>query len=401
MSAHPRDVCITGYGLISPLGEDDGAWWNALSTDAWRATRDDETYRPFSVHLVGEVDLSSQIPKPGDQRAMGPMMQYGAYAAGLALEMAGIKGDEDLLRRTHLVTAAGGGERDWELDEQILQQLPATNDREALLNRQLADGLRPTLFLAQLPNLFAGNISIVHGVSGSSRTFMGEEAAGVDAVRIAFERVRGGQADIVLVGAAFNAARPDLHLMYHAGGILMAGPGAPLWDRGAAGICLGSAGAFLVLEARESAGARGVAPVAVLRRVVNGRTDRAGGGAPVAAEAAWQAAVDATPPQAVLSGASGCGPATRVEHDWLLEKARDGIAVRGTATAVGHSMEAAFLQNLVFAIMCLKREALFDPLSEDPVEAAVTDAPIDRVAVTGWGHLRGEGLAVVEAENDD
>ena len=45
--------------------------------------------------------------------------------------------------------------------------------------------LRPTLFLAQLSNLLAGNISIVHGVTGSSRTFMGEESAGVDAVRIA------------------------------------------------------------------------------------------------------------------------------------------------------------------------------------------------------------------------
>ena len=49
--------------------------------------------------------------------------------------------------------------------------------------------LRPTLFLAQLSNLLAGNISIVHGVTGSSRTFMGEETAGVDAVRIAFARI--------------------------------------------------------------------------------------------------------------------------------------------------------------------------------------------------------------------
>ena len=41
--------------------------------------------------------------------------------------------------------------------------------------------LRPTLFLAQLSNLLAGNISIVHGVTGASRTFMGEESSGVDA----------------------------------------------------------------------------------------------------------------------------------------------------------------------------------------------------------------------------
>ncbi len=52
--------------------------------------------------------------------------------------------------------------------------------------------LRPTLFLAQLSNLLAGNISIVHGVTGSSRTFMGEESAGVDAVRIALARIAAG-----------------------------------------------------------------------------------------------------------------------------------------------------------------------------------------------------------------
>ena len=56
--------------------------------------------------------------------------------------------------------------------------------------------LRPTLFLAQLPNLLAGNISLVHGVVGSSRTFMGEEASGADALRVAHARIAAGQSDI-------------------------------------------------------------------------------------------------------------------------------------------------------------------------------------------------------------
>ena len=67
--------------------------------------------------------------------------------------------------------------------------------------------LRPTLFLAQLSNLLAGNISIVHGVTGSSRTFMGEEAAGVDAVRIALARIAAGQSDLALVGGSHNGER--------------------------------------------------------------------------------------------------------------------------------------------------------------------------------------------------
>ena len=84
--------------------------------------------------------------------------------------------------------------------------------------------LRPTLFLAQLSNLLAGNISIVHGVTGASRTFMGEEQAGVDALRIARERIAAGQADIVLVGGAYNAERPDVLLIYEMGGFLWKEP---------------------------------------------------------------------------------------------------------------------------------------------------------------------------------
>ena len=83
--------------------------------------------------------------------------------------------------------------------------------------------LRPTLFLAQLSNLLAGNISIVHGVTGSSRTFMGEEAAGVDAVRIALSRIAAGQSDIALVGGATTAERPDLLMLYEFGGFALEG----------------------------------------------------------------------------------------------------------------------------------------------------------------------------------
>ena len=91
--------------------------------------------------------------------------------------------------------------------------------------------LRPTLFLAQLSNLLAGNISIVHGVTGSSRTFMGEESAGVDAVRIALARIAAGQSDIALVGGSHNGEREDLLLLYDAGGHMLRGAFQPVWER--------------------------------------------------------------------------------------------------------------------------------------------------------------------------
>lgn len=393
-----REVWITGYGLVNALGETPEAWFAGLADPAAAAARvDAKTFAPFPVHDTAPYDLAAQVPKPGDQRAMGPMMQHGAYAAGRALDMAGLKGKAELLIETHLVAAAGGGERDWELDRQILAAIPAVNDRGARLNQMLSDGLRPTLFLAQLPNLFAGNISIIHGVSGSSRTFMGEEQAGLDAVRVALRRCAAGQGDIFLVGAAFNAARPDLHLMYHGGGILLVGPWRPLRQRPAAGIALGSAGAFVVIEARERAEARGAKPRARLAAVEAGRVARRPGAAAAGAAALFgllpQAARQG--PLAVLSGASGYGPAMDEEAKFLAGLPA-GSAVRATAAACGHAMEAAFVQNLVLAAACIEHGRFpppLDPAAEKPLAAA---AP-RRVLVTGFGHLHGEGLALVEA----
>ena len=89
--------------------------------------------------------------------------------------------------------------------------------------------LRPTLFLAQLSNLLAGNIAIVHGVCGTSRTFMGEEAAAIDAARIALARIESGESDIALIGAAHNGERTDLLILYEFGDFNLKGKYAPVW----------------------------------------------------------------------------------------------------------------------------------------------------------------------------
>ena len=127
----------------------------------------------------------------------------------------------ELLDRADMIVAAGGGERDIAVDTAIMAGLRKTNTPGAFLNERLMSDLRPTLFLAQLPNLLAGNISLVHGVVGSSRTFMGEEAAGVDAVRVAQARIAAGQSELTLVGGAYHGTRWDVLLTFEFGRVAL------------------------------------------------------------------------------------------------------------------------------------------------------------------------------------
>ncbi len=104
---------------------------------------------------------------------------------------------------------------------------------------------------------------------------MGEEAAGIDAVRIALARIASGQSDIALVGAAHNGERKDLLMLYEFGDFNLKEKFAPVWSRGPkGGFALGSGGVFLVIEARKHAEARGAKPFARLSHVSADRAPR-------------------------------------------------------------------------------------------------------------------------------
>jgi 3-oxoacyl-[acyl-carrier-protein] synthase II len=288
-----------------------------------------------------------------------------------------------------MIVAAGGGERDYAVDTAILAALPEAGDPDLYLNEHLLADIRPTLFLAQLSNLLAGNISIVHGVIGSSRTFMGEEAAGFDALRIACARIEAGQSDICLVGGSFNAQRPDVFQHYAMGHKAWRGPFAPVWSRAPfGGLILGSVGCFLVVEGRDHARARSVTPKARIAGVRTGRCRRNPGEA--AANAASQfASLGLASANAVISTAGGVAPATAEERSFL-----DGLGlpVRAVATAIGSSLEPSFLASVALAAMSIERSELFPPL--EPAEAPLDD-PLSGLFVTCWGTWRGEATALV------
>ena len=393
--ADAREAWITGVGIVSCLGEGIEAHWESLSKPSGADTT---AFAPYVVHRAVPVDFDKQIPKKGDQRQMEAWQRYGVYAAGLALESAGMKGNADLLAHTDMIVAAGGGERDGKVDISVLAGLRTANDRGAYLNQRLMSDLRPTLFLAQLANLMAGNISIVHGVTGSSRTFMGEEQAGVDALRIALARIKAGQSDIALVGGAYNAERFEVILYYVLAKCLTHDRHTRVWERAAigGGMELGTMSAFLVLEEKQHALKRDAKPFARLTSIDSDQLKRTPGAITGALERMWSGVAQRVKPEnaAILSGATGVEPITAEERAFLAQ--HPGLAVRATGTHLGHGLEPQFPANIALAAVALRHGHLFPPADESGVERAM-DAALRQVVVTSIGHRRGEGLALVEA----
>ena len=390
----PAEVWITGIGLATSLGEGLDANWDALNAN--RINVDEKSFGPHIVHPWAPVNFDTQIPKKGDQRQMEAWQRIGTYAAGLALDSAGVKGNKEILGRMDMVIAAGGGERDLAVDTSILNADAKGNSAPGFLNERLMNDLRPTLFLAQLSNLLAGNIAIVHGVCGTSRTFMGEEAASIDAARIALARIAAGQSEIALIGGSHNGERQDLLVLYEFGDFNLKGKFTSVWQREKqSGFALGSAGAFLVIESKAHAMARGAKPFARLTSVVGDLSRRKYPGDVTATlQTLWSKLGKLEAGGAVITGATGAAPATSEEKAFLAK--HGDFTVRSTGTRFGHTMETQFPLGLGLAALSISRGALFPPGDSSGMEIEMSKAPT-QIVVIGTGHWRGEGMALVEA----
>jgi 3-oxoacyl-[acyl-carrier-protein] synthase II len=245
----------------------------------------------------------------------------------------------------------------------------------------------------------AGNISIVHKVVGSSRTFMGEEAAGISAVETAFYRIRAGQSTHSLVGSAFIADRDDIFLLVEGIQAHATGGWKPLWQRDGSeggGMILGTMGAFLMLESREHAEARGAHIYATIDSIESDRGRRDDGGLEKRlSRMAETVGKNVGAGALVLSGASGLHDISAREKS-ALDTAFPGSVVRGFGGVTGHGLEAQFPLGLALAALALDSKSAV-PTFDAAGEAAMTK-PASEAIVTTVGYVRGEGMAHLSAE---
>lgn len=118
------------------------------------------------------------------------------------------------------------------------------------------DGVNPLLFAEGVPNAGTAHLSMMLGLTGPCQTLIGSRTSGLDAVRIAANRIANGTWDAAIVGGAEEHADLICRTYRHCGLHSAADPGEPFTDD--AGFVCSAGAVVLVLESRQRAEERGV-----------------------------------------------------------------------------------------------------------------------------------------------
>lgn len=221
MPTTSRRAVLTGLGVLSPIGTDPAAFWQALlaGTPGLHAVRSfDASALPCRV--AGEIlDFDARKflpPKPPEPRkalkVMARTVQMGVCAAQKAMEDAG-------LTRGQIPPARFGVEFGCvmvatELEDMARGAKVSTGDLppgEVDMAAWGRDGLRlvtPLWMLKYLPNMPACHVSISHDAQGPNNTITAADAASLLALGEAYRVFGRGHADAFLVGGCDSKINP-------------------------------------------------------------------------------------------------------------------------------------------------------------------------------------------------
>ena len=218
------EAVVTGVGVVLP-----GATGNAAFL-ARLAGGD----RPPAT--IGPEQLAALVDARKTRRMSG-YVKLTLAVVRLALEQAGLLGDAARLRSTAAILGTTHGSPEF------------CYDYYAKIVRDGVKTANPALFAEGVPNAAAAQVSIAYGLGGPCQTIIGSRTSGLDALRLAAERIRQGRCDRVIVAAA-EETHPSLDRAYSACGLQRG-------DANAAGFVPSPGGVCLVLESRRGADERG------------------------------------------------------------------------------------------------------------------------------------------------
>jgi nodulation protein E len=361
-----RRVVVTGRGVVSAIGNDCEAFWQALVS----GTRGFSLIEPpnpdlafTKLALVTDFDPATRFESRLHQ-GLDRNAQFALAAAEEAIGDSGLVFGEGLGARTGVITGSGIG---------------GSLTMDAAYERLYRQGKRRTSPMT-VPNIMpssgASHISMAHGLRGPSFTISSACASSTHAIGIGLSLIREGSADVIVAGG--HESQLNHASLYAWDALRVVSPtSCRPFSRERDGMILGEGGAMLVLESLEHAlgrGARIYAELAGFGMTADAHHLTAPSvEGPVSAMRIALADAGVGPEGIDYLNAHGTGTESndlneaRAIHEVFGARARE-IAVGSTKSMHGHALGAAGAIEAVATLLAMQHGILPPTPGADPLD---------------------------------
>ncbi|MBT5773018.1 MAG: beta-ketoacyl-ACP synthase II [Dehalococcoidia bacterium] len=405
----PREVVVTGLGLMTPVGNDvSTSWKNLVAGRSGIGTISQFDTSAYEYPIAGEVKNfePSDFVAPKLLRRVDRSTQFAIAACQEAVADAGVEVDAEQPGTVGVLLGTGMGGAHMMIEQQ------------RILDEKGPRRVSPFLISHFLPDTASGLVAIALGAQGPNFAVTAACATGGAAVGEAAETIARGDAEVMIAGG-FEA---PLTPIYYAGFFAMKAlathddptQAVRPFDADRNGFILGEGAAALVLESLEHARARGAR---VYARYSGGATSNDAGDMVAAAEdghgiaGAMRHALgrgELRTDQISYINAHGTSTPlndrveTRAFRDVFREDA-DGLMVSSTKSMHGHMMGAAGAVEAAIAVLTCHHQVVpptINYTTPDPdcdldyVPNEARDAKIEHAMSTSVG-LGGHNSALI------
>jgi len=256
-----RRVAVTGIGVISPLGNDSGKFFDGLAHGRSGIVRLappalGRADKPFlenpRSHVGGAVSFDATLLFPAPRlRMLDRVSQFALAAAGEAVRDADLSFDNTDRRRAGVFVGTGMG------------GAQTTDDGYFTLYAEGSDRVKPYSVLMAMTNAAASWIGIEHGLTGPNLTYSTACSSSAVAIGEAARRIAGGDADVMIAGGSEAPLNFGTLVAWDAMKTLAtedpqgAARSCKPFARDRTGLVLGEGAAFVILEDWDHARERG------------------------------------------------------------------------------------------------------------------------------------------------
>jgi 3-oxoacyl-[acyl-carrier-protein] synthase II len=246
-------VAITGIGALTPLGLDTATMWQGLingKSGVDRITLFDAS--AFETKIAAEVKGFEPINymNPKDARRLDRFAQLAVAASHQALAQSGMK--ISAVNRNDIGIIIGSG----------IGGLTTLFEQTKILLEKGVDRVSPFLIPMMMPNIAAAQVSITLGVKGPNLCTTSACSSGSDAIGVAYEIIKRGDAEVMLAGGSETIINPIGVSAFNALRAISTRNSEPElasrpFDAERDGFVIGEGAGILILESLTSAQKRG------------------------------------------------------------------------------------------------------------------------------------------------